>query len=611
MMADGWLEQMRRAARRGVLGALVCVCAQPVAAFELRVRGSAELLVDARAAGTALQLFGTLRDENKDALPQRDVKLVVRAALSGRVVHEATLRSDMSGKLHAQIELEEGDYEVELKIASDEHFDGASARALVHLEEAPRKVELQAPAVVFGPAGEASARVRASAGGVGVRGRVRALLGGQALEPVELDAFGRGQLKLAPGLAQSGRYELEARLEGDRTASAATTLRYVAAPDFELVLEQGYQGLEYGLIARATLEDAYGPLAGLRASVTFMRADAPDAPPIRSEARTDEQGRLRVFVPAREVGQGALIATAKVRADAGAVAVLTSQPAGVDRRGSQRWLHVFGVLAIVFGLGALRVRLASLDLAGWWAARRAKPAAAQPVNLSIEEALVAEAADARALELVVAPAHDQLGGLVWDVWRARPVAGAALALVDPVTQAPLVTWSADERGRFVSPPLPAGDHQLVVTARGFARGVMSVRLPHTGSLSAIKLQLVAMPLKLRRTYQAWSAQRSGEEVWGKRTPREIAAMLRGVAEEAGVEHKALERLLDSMTLGDGLGDAIRDGVSDPVVAVTRLVEEGYFGEREDADEALWGMMVALIKRLDESAPERGPLEDTR
>jgi hypothetical protein len=579
------------------------MCATPAAAFELRVRGEAQLLADVRAAGTALQISGTLRDENGQPLPQRDVKLTISSAFSGRVVHEDTLRADMLGKLSAQVELEEGSYDLTLVMDADDHFDGAKLSANARLAPAPRKLDLQAPDVIFGPSPEATARVRASAGGVGIRGKVLARVDGYALEPVELDTFGRAQIKLDPGLV-SGEHVVIAMLEdrpGQTPADARQKVRYVAAPAPTLSLAEGYSGLEYGIRAEGSMVDALGPLGGLRVIVTLTRPDAPDAPPLRLETRTEADGGFSVFAPSRELGEGAVVARAEVRPTAGQAAVVTSEPTTIARRASQRGLHLFGALAIIFGVAALLIRLASLDLAGWWARRRAARPAPAVVNLTLDEEAVAEVMSAADRGAMPAASLDQIGGQIWDVWRARPVAGASLRLVDGDGQT-LMRWAADGAGRFVSPPLPAGDHQLMIEARGFARGVLPVRLPHGGGLSASRIQLIAMPLKLRRTYQSWAAQRSGEEVWGKKTPRELASELRAALAEASLDDEALERRLDAWAAAEEVS-----GV-EALEAVTRVVEEGYFGEREDADEALWRLMITLLRRLEQPAP---PAEVTR
>jgi hypothetical protein len=604
MMRDGWRTGAGRGRGTSRIAAwVVCACllsGAPATAFELRVRGQAQLVADVRAAGTALQLVGALRDENGQPLPQRDVKLTIRSVYSGRTVHEALLRSDMSGKLTEQIELEEGDYDVALAMDADEHYEGAAATAQAHLAYAARKLELQAPEVVFGPEPGATARVRASAGGIGMRGTVLPRVDGRALEPLELDSFGRGQLKLDAGLVD-GQNTVVALLEdrpGQEPAEARAQVRYVALPAPTLELVEGYEGLEYGLRARGEMADRIGPLAGLRVIVRFVHPDAPDVPEVRVETRTDEQGRFVAFVSSRAIGDGQIAASAEVRA-AGRPAVVSAPPAVIARRSSQRGLHVFGALAILFGLGALLVRLASLDLPGWWARRRAARAPAAPINMTRDEVAQVEALDeAELAELPAAASLDQMGGVVWDVWRGQPVSGATLHLRDAAGAA-LVSWDADARGRFVSPPLPAGAYQVTIEAVGFARGVLSVSLPHDGRLSGSRVQLVAMPLKLRRLYQSWAAARSGEEVWGKRTPREVARALRAAMVAEALDDEALERHLDALAAQEGAAGA------DALDAVTRLVEEGYFGEREDADEALWRLMVALLSQLDAKPEAQG------
>jgi DNA-binding transcriptional LysR family regulator len=79
---------------------------------------------------------------------------------------------------------------------------------------------------------------------------------------------------------------------------------------------------------------------------------------------------------------------------------------------------------------------------------------------------------------------------------------------------------------------------------GFGTAFLAPRLAKLASAyPGLELQLIAMPLKLRRTYQAWAAQRSDEEVWGKKTPRELARELRAALAEASLDDEALGEAL--------------------------------------------------------------------
>ncbi len=579
-------------------------------AFELRVRGAAVLSLDAQAAGTTLQLSGVLRDELGAPLPQRDVELVVTSLDAGTRVARVTLRTDMQGRFTSQHRLQAGNYQATVRFIEDEHLEGAQAQAKRELRALPVKVEAQGPGFVLGEARAAPLRVRASVGGVGVRDVLRVTREGQEVGAITLDHYGRGALELKELLTPGDNLftvtlggELASAAPAGSALSSQTSVRYAPLDQLTLTTRARYtyRSLARGLVVSGRVETPQGPAPEQELRVAFRRESEGGEEAVAQErARTSASGEFEAFLPDARLSDGVWVGEVTLIPDAGAWHRVKTEPIMIERAASRWTLNLVGALAILIGLLALFAR-ALRQAQDAWQQRRWRQVLARDLSPEPHEALRVEALDAlpegeQAAEL------DAVGGLVWDVWRKRPVAGAEVTLQAEGADGPALSARTNARGHFIIGPGAPGVYELAVSAPGFARGKIEVTLPHTGQWSACRMGLVAMPLKVRRYYQAWVRKHHGEEVWGALTPREIEAAIWGaftqVVAPDEATRDALRREVDEAQ-GSTSGE-----VEARLLGLTRLIEEGYFSGRVQ-DERLWEAVLAVTRRLEATLPGAG------
>lgn len=617
----------------------------PGSATEIRVRGQGKLYADIQAAGTSAQVAGVLRDELGQPLPQRPVELKITQEDTRQVVQDQLLMTDMQGRFGFQQVLPQGRYVVTINFAEDDHLDGAQASRVIELVQAPYRLEVQGPSLVVGRKRAAPLRLRATVSGVGVRAGVEVFVNEQRASLVELDHYGRGAFDvrdaLVPGANQI-RVVLPSQGPDIPGAQATTSMRFAQDVQLTLELGLGHDRFERGLKLTGQVSDPLGPLPGGEAIIEFERLadkapaqdtrelieavgqeeDAQDAPlsdegdkekpapalnpqersSYKSQAKVDERGRFVGFAPQQSLRDGLWSARVIYMPEVGAPVTQTTKTQELDRSASRWILHLLGLLTIVIGVGVLAQRQYLGKLATLLRRRRAKP---QPLNFDQEEPLTLE----RLSEQEAGPnpaGSDGIAGIIWDAWRSAPIPGALILIQRAAGEAeaqPLAQAYADERGQFRLEALPAGEHELVISAQGFARGRMMVQLPHHGQLAATRISLVAIPLKIRRFYQAWVQRWHGQDAWGTLSPRQIEAALWGAMREATstIEDPEVRELWHTR-LATFLADpAPLDSLNTErlMVLLTELVEESYFSGRV-YEESLWRLLVELTRKLEAS-----------
>jgi hypothetical protein len=589
------------------------LCGPPVEGYEIRVRGRAELTVDVTTAGTSLQVYGRLRDDARLGLPQR--KVTIRIQPDGNEpTEETTVHTDFRGGFEWQGEMAPGNYRVEVVLPETDHVTGARLYRPVTVTMAPARLDMRVPGVVAEGAREAWVQLAASASGTGLMTTVEFRVNEGPLQVVELDRFGRARVNVASEVI-AGENVVEAVLaatEHREEVRVRERLRGLRGLEIDATTRPVYERLERGLEMRAAVSDGQGPVANLQVAMSLKRTDAGDERVLEASARTDDRGRVRHVFSGQDIEDGTWVGQIIVSPDAGESVAAMTQPVVLARESSRRLLNGLGLLGIV----AVFLLVASpfaARIAEHWARRRAHRKARETrarAYAAVETLAVTEleAGD----EPQASQVHDGLGlsGLVWDVWRRRPVANATLSLRQMDSDgAVLATVRSDEGGRFRLQGKAPGHYDLLINAPGFVDGQLALSLPHAGNLGRIRLDMVAVPLKIRRVFQAMVESLEGEDLWGKLTPRQIEEALleslQGDVRGACEAHRQwLGQRLEafrSMSPQDD-GRALLD-------LLVHLVEESYYGN-EEATTDHWHVARDIAMRLTEMA-RQGKAEGAR
>ncbi|MEM1349562.1 MAG: carboxypeptidase-like regulatory domain-containing protein [Myxococcota bacterium] len=601
-----------------VAAAALCAPVDGVA-VELQVRGQGRVFVDAQGAGTTLQITGVLRDELGQVLPMRDISVGVVVADSGDEVAREVLVTDIHGRFGTQLALAPGRYTVTSRFEPTELLVGSELERTVELVPVAPKLELSAPELVVGRAGAAIVRLRASAANVGLSAEVEVSVNGAPLASVELDQYGRGVADVSSALVP-GDNRVEASLPAQRLreeAEGEVAIRFSEGAGVSVDAGATYQRLERGIGITGQVRDALGGLPGASVFITLEPAESAGggerdelsaelARPV--EVQTEVDGDFAGFVAQQALGDGKWRARVRVVPPVGQALEAVSDPVTFDRSSSRAVLNGLGVLTVLVGLLVLLWRLSVLDVEGLLERLFGQERSEEDLVLDYtrEEVVRVESVEAPADYVAPAGFHT-IAGVVWDGWRDVPVGGARIVLAAPGGRVARDIIASSE-ARFEVGPLAPGSYTLSVQAQGYARGVMEVSIPHDGTLTYFRMGLVALPLKMRRFYQAWVRRRRGEDVWGRLSPREIERSLQQTLEldvdlvTDEVRRDALRTRLRSM-LDEGAVDQI--SVEQLLMWLTDLVEESYFSGRV-LDEELWGVLIALTKRLDEALPAADP-----
>jgi hypothetical protein len=205
------------------------------------------------------------------------------------------------------------------------------------------------------------------------------------------------------------------------------------------------------------------------------------------------------------------------------------------------------------------------------------------------------------------PGSIGVGGVVWDPWRSTPVAGATVTLESDGESESTHHITADDAGRFELAEVSEGSWTLRLNAPGFVEATGQIRLPHDGEYSGARFDLVAVPLKIRRMYQALIEYAEGRDLWGSLSPREIEASVQSVLgstmertdERDAASKGGLDRRLRTW-LDDGVDDL--ETSADYLRALTDIVEETYYSNREYREET-WHLARHIAVELRDAIEE--------
>ncbi|MBA2662942.1 MAG: carboxypeptidase regulatory-like domain-containing protein [Bradymonadaceae bacterium] len=607
-------------------------------AFEIRVRAEGQLIVEAVSAGTRLQLTGQLRDDLQQGLPQRRIVVRVTALGAPAPLFERATYTGMRGHFDVAEEVSPGTYDVDVEFAETEHVTGANFEQRIEVEPRPVELRIQAPRYVHGQSAAALVSAHASIESIGLQLDAFVQAGDQALGTVALDRFGRGSLDVRGALI-AGHNPIEVTLPASayrKQVSQSATIRRGDALSLTAATASVFERFERGIEVAGVASDEFGPIEAMAVRVTFRLqalegrrpADAPqtkdgqskEGGPGKSEfvrtVQTDTRGRYRAFVSGSELSDGVWLTRAEALPDVGQSIAQDGGPAQLDRASTQRVIDVLGLLALLAGLLFVAQRLV-LRLVASFRARRERMQAERLLEGALQnrEIIVPVALDEDEHDPGTDDARRMaLGGLVWDCWREHAVAGAELDLRSDKQGEPVRVIS-DGRGRFRFAPLQAGHYTLQIRAKGYVQAELGFEAPHVGTLANFRLELIAVPLKIRRLYQVTMKSVHGEDLWGRLTPRQIEEVVRDVLDERrsdGGSDKILSALRERLeVIADSQAQPpAEEGGSEEherlLSLLTEIVEQSYFSGR-DYEEAYWlaAREIALgLTRAAESSEER-------
>lgn len=553
-------------------------------ALELRVKGKANLEVSAVAAGTLAQVSGTLSDETGRAIGYRSVVVRVMGPEGRNITQEVSTKE--SGQFIFQEELPPGEYRVIVERASDIHFEGDVREVSMRLEPVAFELDAITPEHVFGREGPVLVYANARAGGAPVTLGPQVFLNGARVGEIEMDTSGRGSFDVVEFL-KAGINELELVIPPSNyrdEVRAKSQIRFTANPEISANMQVRISGLSRGMSISGSVESQGEPLPNLRIQGSFvpvLEGDDDLREPITESTRTDDEGRFEVFVPSLKLGNGLWEGRVRVIPNVGRTEAVDVAPVLIEPSRARKVTGWFGVVAIIVGLlfifqqGILRIRERWRE----WRTAQAKHKRDRQA-LEKEEILVPVFLE----EQTQAGARDDLGGVVWDVWQNQPAKGCHVRLVRGERHSEAL--EVDSKGRFRFVDVEPGDWEMEVRGKGFVTGKMRVRVPHQGRWAAMRVDMVAVPLKIRRLYQTTLEGVFGDDPWGQLSPDEIDKELRQLLEVVEPrQREALERLARES-----------EDLSDILDALASLVEESYFSGRI-YDESVWLNARDLVVHL--------------
>lgn len=574
-------------------------------ALEIRVRGESQLNVTLDAAGTVAQVAGRLVDENEKGIGHRTVEIRIESVESASEVAFLEVVTSPLGRFQAFEELKPGEYAVYVRYPKNEHFDGVEALGTIRLTPAPVELDLFGPELAVSR--EQAIHVYGSARSQGrpYQGEARVMVNGESVGVLGFDPAGRGSFDVSTWLVQ-GDNEVAIVVEGSEfrdRARASSTVRYSEGLDVSATMNEKVERLTRGLAIAGRVEDSAGPLPGVRVQARFSPQFETDRPSVSLSEVTDSQGRFSVFAPDHRLGEGNWSGIARAIPPVGPASEVRVDPLNVDRTATRWFLNVFGIVAV--GLGFL-VLLSHGWRALWlkinaWRERRAQ-AERRHKAMEARETIVPVF-----LEDPETEHKDRsfdVGGVIWDIWNGHAIRDASITIASSGAE---FEAASDAAGRFTIGELPAGSYEISVTAHGFVRGTMPLSVPHDGRFRHFRVDLVAVPLKIRRLYQAILESRTGHDPWGKLSPREIEEILQTLflGDEMppvadGMRDRRIARVEELLeTYGDADDESV--SVEELIHVVTTVIEQSYFSGRV-YDEAFWLLVRDVLLQLQDMRP---------
>jgi len=567
--------------------------ASTASGLELRVRGSSVLDVEAIGAGTLAQVAGTLRDEQGRAIAYRSIQLRIDGP-ANKIEREIT--TNARGQFYFQEELSPGTYSVIVDREADAHFDGDLVVQSVLLEPRGFEVSVVGPQTVFGRELPVLVYGQAAAGPIPVQFPALIYVDGERVGSLEMDGSGRGSLDVRDALKE-GNNLVEMVLPGSafrEEVRASTQIRYVENPTTSAGMEERVSRLTRGMAIHGKISDTFGPIENLRVQALFLPVlgenDIRRA--INVTTRTNSLGEFEAFASGVRLGNGVWLGSARLIPSVGPPVEVEIEPLVVEESRARKitgWLGVFGILIgilFVFQRSALRVR----DRWEKWQTAQARQVRDRQA-LDKHEILVPVFLDAPEEQT----SRDDVGGVVWDTWKDRPAGECEIILFRNDRRSEPI--KSDKLGRFRMVDVEAGDWEMSISGPGFVTGKMKLRVPHQGRYAAMRIDMVAVPLKIRRLYQTTMEAALGEDPWGSLSPDETDRELRALLSVFD-PRDAPSELLEILQSGEELElPALLD-------VLAQLLEESYFSGRTYPEE-VWFAARDMVLRLRRAAGIEG------
>ncbi len=650
-----WTSGTRFAAWLLAAAMLCCVLmsGSQAEALEVRVRAQSSLDANIAAAGTTVHVSGSLRDELNLGLPQRRIEVAYRPQedVEGAELSSETLHTDRRGRFETRRELAPGSWQITVSFEATEHVTQSRLERTVVLSPAPVHLRIQAPPRIIGTAENVPLRARASVGGVGLSARADVQVNGRSVGSIELDQFGRGSIDIADEI-QPGNNEVTLGIAGSahrEPVEQTVEVRLSEHLDVEASFEQVVERLQRGLAVEGVARDGLGPVENLRVTVRLRRegqkaasadengqssedgengengegaegeepgqsdeSDETDgrrdeAAALERHVTTDSQGRFHAFFSGESLEDGVWHAETVIVPEIGPELSVPTEPVDLNRRTSRWILNALGLLGLLGAVALILQRLWTVIAAQLERRRQKRQSRSRSEEAFAEtERLVPRQLDEDQV-VDTKPDRRRVSGLVWDVWKAQPLGEAELVLStadgEPVRTQTSSAGGAGRRGGFVFDSLEPGEYLLEIDAVGFMPGQLSLRIPHEGTLSNVRLDLVAVPLKIRRLYQSLVETLEGEDLWGRLSPRQIEDTLVRSAEVAAPREDSIARREFVRGLRRRLEDAPEELTGEGLAAMmTDLVEETYFSGRV-FDASIWRLSRDIAVRLRERFEE--------
>jgi hypothetical protein len=598
-------------------------------AFELEVRSHSQLLLQADERGRRPLLRGRIMDNVNQGVVGATLRLRIfplpkQSALpspehrSLQPVAERELRSDGLGYFSFEPQLDDGRYLATVELVAAPLYEPTTAELPFTVQRHPLELELDAPRFVRKQAGLAvEFRARAAAPALAVEPprlelsleaqtppaeskRVSIDTSGDELMLPWLSAFEqrriyRGKQSLLFTQDQSGRFIATLSFPGNdyfepARAQAELFLFDEAALSFEAQLERERDARGVGVSGRLLFDQNLGEQAkrpidkksAPGANVLIQVAQHDGAWRVIAELPCNDEGDFQALLPLERFPHGEVYLRATFAPDSGLAQSSDPLTLQLDPfTASSFFAPLLIVLGALLGLGTAFVYARGV----WqrWRARRLR------ARLPQSQASISQV---DALPGTEVPGFNDIIGVLFDATEGTRLSKGSVALLRPGRKAGsaseaekglLSEQSLDHQGRFGFIELPPGQYELRATAFGYVQARFRISLPLPRP-RAWRVELVPVRTRAKELYRWMLAQYApDEELWGRRTPRELAQemgqqLLGQLQELRELLPAALFATLDE-ALGSGDGQQL-------LQALTSLFEELYYAQRRYPESVL-------------------------
>ncbi len=604
---------------RWAIGILLVITFQFVSvhvhAFEIRIRGKASIDAKVNHASTMLQVSGFLRDDLKRGLRERPLKVTVKQG--SLEVASSSIRTGSHGTFFYREEFSPGDYSVKIEFVGDQLLDGDSQQWTTTVQKSAVELQVIAPDFIHNPQ-KAILHAGAKSNGVPLIGTLRVFVNEVSVSDIVLDTAGRGGLDILEFL-KPGINTVMVSLPGSAfrdEISEKREVRLAETLEISATAEERLERLRRGLGVKGRVWDKVGGVGNVPVSVVISKAGTKLKDEHVLRARTDENGVFSTFFFAEIMSDGdwdiKLTITPR-----GKSLSKTIEPINWNTKTERFVLNAFALIALMGAL-VLLFSVFKVRILNRKNKRREKRDKQRKRELAFvkDDTIIPTAFSSEEKRQVD---RNAIGGIVVDVWKSETTTqnfqlnpGQLVPVQEARVEVRLIpkgdsvvsidTYSAltDTAGRFKI-ELPDGNYELEVSKSGFVRGKHSFSIPHSGILSNFKVDLVPVPLKIRRLYEAITEEKGGQTFWGYKTPQEIEKILKLAWPEMDTHEDGIERKKLRTALRPIIQSSENEGIESQelLAALSSIVEESYFSG-EIYTEETWLFMRNIAIRLMEN-----------